>query len=146
MVESTENPQEFQVGRAATHFGRGLLRRCPNCGSGGLFRRWVMMRPSCPQCHLVFDRGEQDAFLGGYVVNFVTAEFTIALIAFAVVLQSWPDVPWNALKWGLILVMIPAPILTYPFAKTIWLAIDITLRPVTIADLAGHGERPDPES
>lgn len=142
MVESTENPQELEVGRAATHLGRGLLRRCPNCGAGGLFRRWVMMRPSCPRCHLVFDRGEQDAFLGGYVVNFVTAEFTIALIAFAVVLQSWPDVPWNALKWGLILVMIPAPILTYPFAKTIWLAIDITLRPVTVSDLAEHGKDP----
>ncbi len=119
--------------------GRGLLRHCPNCGSGGLFRRWVMMCDSCPKCHLTFDRGEQDAFMGGYVVNFVTAEFTIALIALTVVLQTWPDVPWNALKWGLILVMVPAPALTYPFAKTVWLAIDLTLRPVTGSDLAGHG-------
>lgn len=78
--------------------------------------------------------------MGGYIVNFVTAEFTIALIAFVVVLQTWPDVPWNALKWGLILVMIPAPALTYPFAKTVWLAIDLTLRPITFLDLDGHGE------
>ena len=146
MTDSKGTPREFELRRAARQVGRGLLRRCPNCGSGGLFRRWVMMRESCPKCHLTFDRGERDAFLGGYVVNFVTAELTITLIALAVVLQTWPDVPWNALKWGLILVMVPAPALTYPFAKTVWLAIDLTLRPVTYSDLAGHGENSPPTS
>ena len=104
------------------------------------------MRESCPRCHLILDRGEPDYFLGGYVVNFVTAEFTIAFIAFGVVLATWPEVPWTALKWGLIATMIPAPFVTYPFSKTVWLGIDLSLRPPTLKDLDGHGENTVDES
>lgn len=104
------------------------------------------MRRTCPGCHLVLDRGEADYFIGGYVVNFVTAEFLIAAGAMVAILLTWPAVPWNTIKWSLILLMIPAPVLTYPFSKTVWLAIDLTLRPPTLSDLAGHGENePDPD-
>jgi len=98
------------------------------------------MKRSCPRCHLILDRGEPDYFLGGYVVNFVTAEFTIALGALAAVMLTWPDVPWNTIKWSLLLLMVPAPLVTYPFSKLVWLGIDLTLRPATWADLEGHGE------
>lgn len=27
---------------------RGLVRRCPRCGGGGVFRRWFTMREHCP--------------------------------------------------------------------------------------------------
>ena len=128
------------LGTVTRHLRRALVLRCPNCGGGGLFRRWVLMRKTCPTCHLITDRGEADYFMGGYVVNFVTAEFMIAFIAFGVVLATWPEVPWNGLKWGLLSVMIPAPFVTYPFSKTVWLAIDLTLRPPTLSDLDGHGE------
>lgn len=135
-----EVPSELKVGRAARLLGRGLLRRCPNCGSGGLFRRWLLMRPSCPGCRLVLDRNEPDYFIGSFTVNFVTAELIICVGALASILLTWPDVPWEAIKWGLIGTMVPLPILFYPFAKTIWLALDLTFRPVTLADLEGHGE------
>lgn len=98
------------------------------------------MAEHCPRCHLVLDRGEADYFIGGYIVNFVAAEFAIALGALAAVLATWPDVPWNAIKWSLLALMVPLPVFTYPFAKTLWLAIDLMFRPVTWADLAGHGE------
>ena len=136
----SDDPVQFDLGRATRHLGRALRLRCPNCGGGGLFRRWVFMRRSCPTCHLILDRGEPDYFLGGYVVNFVVAEFTIALGALAAVLLTWPDVPWGTIKWTLIALMIPAPLVTYPFAKLTWLAVDLTFRPPTLADLEGHGE------
>lgn len=110
-----------------------------------MFTRWLVMRRACPRCHLILDRGEQDYFIGGYVVNFVTAEFTIAFAALAAILFTWPDVPWDAIKWSLITLMVPAPVVTYPFAKLVWLAIDLTLRPPTWADLDGHGENLPPE-
>lgn len=140
MPSRTADPVQFELRRAMLHLGRALRLRCPNCGGPGLFRRWLWMRRSCSRCHLILDRGEPDYFLGGYVVNFVTAEFTIAFGALLAVLATWPAVPWNAVKWGLLLLMIPAPLVTYPFAKLVWLAIDLTLRPVTWADLEGHGE------
>jgi len=119
---------------------RACLLRCPNCGRGGLFRRWVFMRKACPGCHLILDRGEPDYFLGGYLLNFVAAELLIVAGGLGVIVATWPDVPWSALTWGLVLLMIPVPVLFYPFAKTLWLAIDLIFRPVTLRDLEGHGE------
>jgi len=145
MRSSPADPVQFEFRRAARHLWRALRLRCPNCGEPGLFTRWVVMRRSCARCHLILDRGEPDYFLGGYVVNFVTAEFTIAFGALVAVVLTWPDVPWNAIKWTLILLMIPAPVVTYPFAKLVWLAIDLTLRPATWADLEGHGENLPPD-
>jgi hypothetical protein len=98
------------------------------------------MRHSCPRCHLILDRGEPDYFLGGYVINFVTAELLIVAGGLLVLLLTWPDVPWEALKWGLVLFMVPAPVLFYPFAKTLWLATDLIFRPPTLRDFEGHGE------
>jgi len=98
------------------------------------------MRASCRRCHLKLDRGEADYFIGSFTVNFVTAELVICAVALAAILLTWPDVPWEGLKWGLMATIIPVPILFYPFAKTIWLAIDLTFRPATPADLEGHGE------
>ena len=109
-----------------------------------MFQRWIVMEQTCPNCNLILDRNEPDYFLGSYVINFVTAEFMIAAGALAVILSTWPDVPWTTLKWTLIGLMIPGPILFYPFAKTLWLAIDLTLRPPTWADLSGHGENEEP--
>jgi len=104
------------------------------------------MERTCPRCHLILDRNEADYFLGSYVINFVTAELTIVLGALSAILWTWPDVPWTALKWTLIALMVPGPIIFYPFAKTLWLAIDLTIRPPTGADLSGHGENLDPPS
>lgn len=125
---------------ALTLIGRALRLRCPNCGQRRIFRRWVRMLESCPRCQLLFERGERDYFIGSYTVNFVGAELMIVTAGFVVLLATWPDVPWNALKWGLLAFMVPFPFFTYPFAKTIWLAIDLLFRPPTLADFAGHGE------
>lgn len=98
------------------------------------------MRETCPRCRLKLDRGEEDYFLGGYTVNFVAAELFIVGVALAAILWTWPEVPWTAIEWGLYAVVVPLPVLTYPFAKTLWLAADLTFRPVTLADFEGHGE------
>jgi len=133
-------PSELQLSRLSRFLGRALLRRCPNCGAGGIFSRWLVMREICPGCHLRLDRGEHDYFLGSYVVNFVAAELLICAGALAGILYTWPEVPWTGLKWGLMAAVIVAPVVFYPFAKTIWLAIDLTFRPLTRSDLDGHGE------
>ena len=73
-------------------------------------------------------------------MNFLVAELLIVLGGAVSIVVTWPDVPWNLITWGLILLMILAPLVFYPFAKTLWLAIDLTFRPLTLGDLAGHGE------
>jgi hypothetical protein len=98
------------------------------------------MAPVCPGCHLKTDRGEDDYFIGSFVVNFVTAELLICAGALAGILLTWPDVPWTGLKWTLMALIVPMPFLFYPWAKTLWLAVDLHFRPVTLRDLEGHGE------
>ena len=134
------DPVQLDARRAAVMLLRALRRRCPNCGGGPLFSRWIRMRDTCPRCHLKLDRGEHDYFLGSYTVNFVAAELFVAAAALAAILLTWPDVPWKAVEYGLYAVVIPFPILTYPFSKTLWLAVDLWFRPLTLSDLAGHGE------
>jgi len=98
------------------------------------------MRRACPSCHLLLDRGEADYFLGSYTINFVVAELLIVLGGALGIVLTWPDVPWSLITWSLAALMIVAPIAFYPFAKTLWLALDLTLRPLALKDLEGHGE------
>ena len=102
------------------------------------------MRKICPDCLLTLDRGEADYFLGGYTINFVVAELLIVLGGAASIFITWPDVPWRLITWTLVVLMVLAPVFFYPFAKTLWLALDLVFRPVTLADLAGHGENQEP--
>ncbi len=133
-------PPQLESGRALTLLFRGARLRCPHCGGGPLFTRWLIMRESCPGCHLILDRGEVDYFLGGYTVNFIVAELLIVLGGAAAIVFTWPEVPWTLITWGLVVLMILAPIFFYPFAKMLWLAVDLVFRPLTPADLVGNGE------
>jgi uncharacterized protein (DUF983 family) len=108
---------------------RGLLRRCPRCGGGRLFRRWTRIAERCPTCGLELERGEGFT-LGVMTVN-LAALFAIAivylLVAFAVTL---PDPPVAALTIVGVASGLVVPVVTLPFAKTTWLAIDLLMRPV----------------
>jgi hypothetical protein len=68
-------------------------------------------------------------------VNFMIGGATFAVSFLAVLLLSWPDVPWNALTFGAPVVMILFTVLFYPVSKVIWLAADVMLRPVTPEEL-----------
>ena len=114
--------------------GRALLLRCPLCGHRGLFRQWVRMQPVCRGCGLKTDRGEADAFIGGYTVNFVVAEVCATMVMFAVLVVTWPAVPWRALMFGGVVLMTVLPVLFYPFSRMFWLAIDLTFQPPAEAD------------
>ncbi|MEX0979604.1 MAG: DUF983 domain-containing protein [Gemmatimonadota bacterium] len=140
MKDSEKDPIQLEPRRAARIVLRALRRRCPNCGGGPLFSRWIVMRGSCPKCRLRLDRGEDDYFIGGYIVNFVAAELLIVAGALVGVVLTWPDVPWTTLKYALFLLVAPTPLFFYPWAKTLWLGIDLVFRPVTLADIEGHGE------
>ena len=122
---------------------RALRRRCPLCGGGSLFRRWVEPRPSCPRCQLRLNRGEADFFLGAFTLNLIAAELLLALFLILAVWLSWPTVPWDLLVWVGAPVMVGGPILFYPIARTLWLAFDLAMRPPGPADFPEPGYDPD---
>ena len=96
------------------------------------------MRPCCPGCGLLTDRGEHDYFLGAVLLNLVAAESVPVLVVGGLVLVTGPDVPWGLLLWGGLGLAAVMPFVGYPFAKTLWLFLDMQFRaPVRAAEAAG---------
>src|SRR5690349_16723150 len=109
---------------ALTIMSRGLRKRCPRCGQGGLFERWTEMVDACPRCGLVFEQEE------GYWVGALTYNTTVTLILFAVLIGvgvavTWPDSPVFVLTGIGVVAGIVFPIWFYPYSKTIWVATDL---------------------
>jgi hypothetical protein len=82
----------------------------------------------CPRCGLRFER-EEGAFLGSLVLNYSVTG--LALIAYLVVVLvlTLPHPPVFWLTAGAVVIAILVPLIVYPFAKTIWAAIDLLLHP-----------------
>jgi uncharacterized protein (DUF983 family) len=110
---------------------RGLTKRCPVCGSGHLFDRWFRMKERCPRCDYKFER-EEGFFLGAYTINLAVSEGLLLLLAIfplIFLLGTNRDVSiWPIMVIGLALAIL-APLVFYPFSRTIWSAIDLVLRP-----------------
>jgi uncharacterized protein (DUF983 family) len=127
---------ELDGGRARRLVGRALRLRCPACGAGGLRRHWMAFHASCPRCALRLDRGEHDFFIGAYLVNLIVAELIAAGFIALAVLLTWPDVPWTGMLYGGAALVIVAPLVTYPFSRLVWLAIDLIFQPAGEQDFA----------
>jgi hypothetical protein len=94
------------------------------------------MRPYCPVCGLPLERGEHGYQVGAYMFNIVASELIFACFFLVVLVSTWPSPPWRLLEWGGIGLMILAPILFFPFSKTLFLAFDLLFRPPTPDELA----------
>ena len=110
---------------------RGLTKRCPVCGSGHLFDGWFRMKERCPGCGYKFER-EEGFFLGAYTVNLAISEGLLLLVAIfplIFLLGTNRDVSiWPIVAIGLV-AAVAAPLVFYPFSRTIWSAVDLVLRP-----------------
>lgn len=121
-------------------FRRALLLRCPACGGGPVFLRWLRIAPSCPSCGLRFFRGEPGYWLGAYFVNLMAAETVFTALFGATLWWTWPDPPWAALGWGLVVAMVLAPVVLYPLSHTLFLAFDLLCRPPAAEDFEAPHE------
>ena len=115
-------------------FWRALRRKCPACGAGHIFRRWLFIVPSCPACGLRLDRKESGYSLGGFWLNLLFAEGVTATIFVTTLVSCWPDVPWTLLQYGLPSLALITPVVFYPFSKTLFLALDLSVRPTERRD------------
>lgn len=137
---TVSSPEELSVRRAARLYGRALLLRCPHCGGGPVVASWFRMRPRCGNCGIRTERGEEDFFLGSMMFNIVLSEGLFVVFVIGLILYLWPVVPWSFLQTWAIVLMAAAPFLVFPWTKTIWLASDILIRPVTEEEMRWHRE------
>lgn len=108
--------------------GVALRRRCPQCRRGAIWRGWFTLRDRCDACGFVANRGEPDYFIGAYLVNLIVAELACAALVALFAIATWPP-DWNLVLWLAIVIAVVAPLLAYPFTVTMWLAVDLLLRP-----------------
>ena len=127
---------ERPVRHALLLFWRAIRLRCPNCGGGPIFRSWFRVRPYCASCGLPIERGEQGYQVGSYMFNIIAAELIFVAVFLGVVFITWPSPPWLLLQYGGIALMILAPVIFYPFSKTLFLAFDLLFRPATRDELS----------
>jgi hypothetical protein len=83
----------------------------------------------CPRCGLRFERidGHWSGDLGINTIVSFGALFVTLIVGFAV---TWPDVPGIPLFLCAVSVAAIVPVVFFPFSKTIWLAIDLMMRPL----------------
>lgn len=87
------------------------------------------MLEQCPGCGLDFERREHGYLVGAYMINIVAAELIWLALAAAIAVATWPDPPWNLLMYGGAALLIITPAVTYPLSKTLFLALDLAVRP-----------------
>lgn len=120
---------------------RGATKRCARCGERKLFHRWVTMVERCPRCGHRFERSD-GFWLGSIMLNmaFTFATFLVVFVGGMVI--TWPDTPWTALLIGTLLLNALIPVLFHPFSRTLWVGMELAVRPLEpseVADAVGYG-------
>jgi len=122
------------VPQKRTMFLRALRRRCPTCGGGPMFHGWFRMVDRCPNCGLRTTRGEEGYTLGALWFNLLMAEGFSTMVFVGTVIATWPSPPWDTLQYVGPLEALITPFLFWPFARSLFLAFDLCIRPVEERD------------
>jgi len=119
----------------ARKFGRALLLRCPRCGGKTILQSWLKLKDHCPQCGLALERGERsDFWIGAYVFNLVAGEVIAIGVPIVWMIASAPNQPWTKIEIVGAVLCVALPFLFFPFSCTLWLAWDLSFRPVEPGD------------
>lgn len=82
---------------------------------------------TCPRCGLRFER-EEGAFLGSLVLNYAMSAVLGILVMIAWFALTLPDTAIVPMMLAVLTVVIGGVPLLYPFAKMLWVAIDLMMR------------------
>ena len=124
---------------------RGLRCRCPRCGRGRLFGRFLKVSPACQACGLAFHHHRADDF-PPYIVMFVTGH----LVGYGIYTAEmrFEDVPvwlhailWPSLAIGLSLALLQ-PVKGAVVALQYGLGMHGFTAPLAASDALRNGEGP----
>jgi uncharacterized protein (DUF983 family) len=124
-----------------TVFGRALVLRCPRCGARGTLAGWFRLKDSCPVCSLGLRRApEADEWFCGYFINLIASELLMVFVVVGYVLATIPGVRWTSVEVLGVVMVVVSPIVSYPFAKMLWVAVELEF-----AERAARGEEKNGE-
>lgn len=95
------------------------------------------MLEQCPTCGMRFERDE-GFFLGAWVINYAA----VALVIFAVLIgviaveaTGHPRAVVPVVSGGMAAAVV-TPIVAYPWSRTLWVAIELVMRPLEPREIA----------
>ena len=112
---------------------RAARRACPVCGSKGVFETWFKLRDRCPRCRYDFTR-EPGYWVTAIIVNMAVIEGLFLLLFIGVVIFTAPDVNWPLILTAGIVMNVVFPIFFFPYSKTLWMALDLSVHPLSDED------------
>jgi uncharacterized protein (DUF983 family) len=118
---------------------RSVTLRCPHCGKGRVVQGLGGPRERCQSCGLRFERTDDNYFGGAVFFGLFCGELVVALSMLVTILITWPRVPWNGILYGVTAASILALPVSLPFAKVVWLNVDVLVRPVQPEELVPNG-------
>ncbi len=101
---------------------RGWCRRCPRCGEGRVFKKWLDMHERCSSCNLLYLRNQGDLWLFMIITDRVPILFGIAALYFGLGPRGWMT------TGGFFAAMAIPVILTLPQRQGLALALDFLVR------------------
>lgn len=90
--------------------------------------RLLTMAAACPRCHHRYERHE-GYWLGAIAINTIVTIGVFAVVFVGWMVLTWPDPPWTAISVGVVALTALFPVLFYPWSKTLWVALELTLHP-----------------
>ena len=98
-------------------------RRCPSCGRGAMFHGLFAMNERCPECGLLFGRGQPGYFTGAMYVSYA---LSIPLITLITLVEY--QVLADGSLWQLVLLAwvfcLPLTPWIWQYSRTIWVHFD----------------------
>lgn len=98
-----------------------------------------MVRPlarivdSCPGCAHRFER-EEGYWLGAVLLSTAATIVLFGALFIGLTVATWPDPPWAVIAGVTIGANLLFPIVFHPFARMLWVALDLTFHPVPAGD------------
>ncbi len=112
---------------------RGLARRCPLCGGGGMFETFFRVKPRCPRCSFPIHR-EEGHWIGAIGMNTIVTFALLFITMIGSFLLTIDDRRAAAVLVPSFLVAGLTPVLFFGSSQTLWSAIDLAMRPLEPAD------------
>lgn len=91
------------------------------------------MVPTCPTCGLRFNR-LPGHWLGSWFLNILVVQVVVVVVLIVGLASTYPTTPMGTIGLIEAAVAIAVPFVFFPFSRTIWLAIDLAMRPVDLDD------------
>jgi uncharacterized protein (DUF983 family) len=105
----------------STALSRGFALRCPRCGRGALFRNLFVMHRRCGHCGFVYERAP-GFFLGSAYINYGITVVSLTILYLA--LHFGAGLSNRVLTFPLVAYFVVVPLLLFPWARSLWLAMD----------------------